>query len=98
MNLDGPSTGSGAGQSQLRVATRGDGETTISSRLYVFNDASRCIQLLTPDVHEQFVTTNLPAGTYDLCGIGSDDLCSVRIRHSLEHLNDLVCRVSGLTL
>ena len=74
MNLDGPSTDSGGGQSQLRVATRGDGETTISSRLYVFNDASRCVQLLTPDAHEQFVTTNLPAGTYDLCGIGSDDL------------------------
>ena len=73
MNLETPSTGSGGGESELRVTTRGEGDA-LESRLYVFNDANRCIQLLTPDVHEQFVTTNLPAGTYDLCGIASDDL------------------------
>lgn len=74
MNVNGPSTGSGTGESELRVTTRGDGGTTLESRLYVFNNASQCIQLLSPDGNGQLVTTNLPAGTYDLCGIGSDDL------------------------
>ena len=61
------------GQSQLGVTTRGDVET-LQSRLYVFNDAGRCVLCLSPDDHAQLVTTNLAAGTYDLYGIGSDDL------------------------
>ena len=61
------------GQSQLGVTTRGDVET-LQSRLYVFNDAGRCVLFLSPDDHAQLVTTNLSAGTYDLYGIGSDDL------------------------
>ena len=61
------------GQSQLGVTTRGDVET-LQSRLYVFNDAGRCVLCLSPDDHAQLVTTNLSAGTYNLYGIGSDDL------------------------
>ena len=61
------------GEGQLRIATRGDVETPLQTRLYIFNDAGQCIQLLSPDDHEQFVTTSLTAGTYDLCGIGSKD-------------------------
>ena len=60
-------------EGQLRIATRGDVETPLQTRLYIFNDAGQCIQLLSPDEHEQFVTTSLTAGTYDLCGIGSKD-------------------------
>ena len=74
MNMEGPSTDSGAGQSQLRVTTRGDGDTPFQSRLYVFNAADQCVQQLSPDANGQLVTTTLPAGTYDLYGIGSDDL------------------------
>ena len=62
-----------SGEGQLRIATRGDVETPLQTRLYIFNDAGQCIQLLSPDEHEQFVTTSLTAGTYDLCGIGSKD-------------------------
>ena len=62
-----------SGEGQLRIATRGDVETPLQTRLYIFNDAGQCIQLLSPDDHEQFVTTSLTAGTYDLCGIGSKD-------------------------
>ena len=62
-----------SGESQLRIVTRGDVETPLQTRLYIFNDAGQCIQLLSPDEHEQFVTTSLTAGTYDLCGIGSKD-------------------------
>ena len=58
------------GQSQLGVTTRGDG-STLQSRLYVFNDAGRCVLCLSPDDHAQLVTTNLSAGTYNLYGIGS---------------------------
>ena len=72
--MEGPSTDSGAGQSQLRVTTRGDGDTPFQSRLYVFNAADQCVQQLSPDANGQLVTTTLPAGTYDLYGIGSDDL------------------------
>ena len=62
-----------SGEGQLRIVTRGDVETPLQTRLYIFNDAGQCIQLLSPDEHEQFVTTSLMAGTYDLCGIGSKD-------------------------
>ena len=62
-----------SGEGQLRIATRGDVETPLQTRLYIFNAAGQCIQLLSPDDHEQFVTTSLMAGTYDLCGIGSKD-------------------------
>ena len=62
-----------SGEGQLRIVTRGDVETPLQTRLYIFNDAGQCIQLLSPDEHEQFVTTSLTAGTYDLCGIGSKD-------------------------
>ena len=70
-------------QSQLRVKTRGEGDATLQSRLYVFNDASQCVLQLTPDANEQFVTADLSAGTYDLYGIGSDDL-SIFILPSVE--------------
>ena len=62
-----------SGEGQLRIVTRGDVEMPLQTRLYIFNDAGQCIQLLSPDEHEQFVTTSLTAGTYDLCGIGSKD-------------------------
>ena len=62
-----------SGEGQLRIVTRGDVETPLQTRHYIFNDAGQCIQLLSPDEHEQFVTTSLMAGTYDLCGIGSKD-------------------------
>ena len=62
-----------SGEGQLRIVTRGDVETPLQTRLYIFNAAGQCIQLLSPDDHEQFVTTSLMAGTYDLCGIGSKD-------------------------
>ena len=59
---------------QLRVRTRGEGNEALQSRLYVFDDAGQCVALLSPDGNEQFVTADLPSGTYDLYGIGSDDL------------------------
>ena len=62
-----------SGEGQLRIVTRGDVETPLQTRLYIFNDAGQCIQLLSPDEHEQFVTTSLTTGTYDLYGIGSKD-------------------------
>ena len=74
MNLDVPSTGSGTGQSQLRVTTRGEGKEAFESRLYVFNAVGQCVQLLAPDADQQFVTTDLSADTYDLYGIGSAEL------------------------
>ena len=61
-------------RNEVIVSTRGDTSTPFQTRLYIFNDAGLCIQLLSPDEHEQFVTTSLTTGTYDLYGIASDDL------------------------
>ena len=61
-------------RNEVKITTRGDTDTPLQTRLYIFNEAGRCIQLLAPDEHEQFVTTSLTTGTYDLYGMGSDDL------------------------
>ena len=61
-------------RNEVIVTTRGDTGAPIQTRLYIFNEAGRCIQQLAPDEHEQFVTTSLTTGTYDLYGIASDDL------------------------
>ena len=61
-------------RNEVIVTTRGDTSTPLQTRLYIFNEAGRCIQQLSPDDHEQFVTTSLTTGTYDLYGMGSDDL------------------------
>ena len=61
-------------RNEVTVTTRGDTDTPFQTRLYIFNEAGRCIQQLAPDDHEQFVTTSLTTGTYDLYGIASDDL------------------------
>ena len=61
-------------RNEVIVSTRGDTDTPLQTRLYIFNEAGLCIQLLAPDDHEQFVTTSLTTGTYDLYGIASDDL------------------------
>ena len=61
-------------RNEVIVTTRGDTDTPLQTRLYIFNEAGRCIQQLAPDDHEQFVTTSLTTGTYDLYGMGSDDL------------------------
>ena len=63
-----------AGSGTVGITTRGDTSTPLQTRLYIFNEAGRCIQLLAPDDHAQFVTTSLTTGTYDLYGMGSDDL------------------------
>jgi len=63
-----------AGSGTVGISTRGDTSTPFQTRLYIFNEAGLCVQLLAPDDHDQFVTTNLTTGTYDLYGIASDDL------------------------
>ena len=69
-NFTGPSAGSGT----VGITTRGDTDTPLQTCLYIFNEAGRCIQQLSPDDHDQFVTTSLTTGTYDLYGMGSDEL------------------------
>ena len=61
-------------RNEVIVSTRGDTDPPLQTRLYIFNEAGRCIQQLAPDEHEQFVTTSLTTGTYDLYGMGSDEL------------------------
>ena len=61
-------------RNEVIVTTRGNTDTPLQTRLYIFNEAGRCIQQLAPDDHEQFVTTSLTTGTYDLYGMGSDEL------------------------
>ena len=70
MNLSMPEPHEG----QLRVRTRGEGDEALQSRLYVFDGAGQCVAMLSPDDNEQFVTADLSSGSYDLYGIGSDDL------------------------
>ena len=76
-NFTSPSTSSGTvkiGTVAELAEVRGDTDTPLQTRLYIFNEAGRCIQQLSPDEHAQFVTTSLTTGTYDLYGMGSDDL------------------------
>ena len=61
-------------RNEVIVTTRGDTDTPLQTRLYIFNEAGRCILQLSPDDHEQFVTTSLTTGTYNLYGIASNDL------------------------
>ena len=43
-----------AGSGTVGITTRGDTSTPLQTRLYIFNEAGRCIQQLAPDDHEQF--------------------------------------------
>ena len=39
-------------RNEVIVTTRGDTSTPLQTRLYIFNEAGRCIQQLAPDDHE----------------------------------------------
>ena len=64
--------------STLSVTTRGagvDGGATIpDGRIYVFNKSNTCVALLTTGEAGQTESAQLPAGTYTLCAVGSEDL------------------------
>ena len=79
-------------RNEVIVSTRGDTDTPLQTRLYIFNEAGRCIQQLSPDEHEQFVTTSLTTGTYcqgggrhilgsatEEAGVGDAGVCGERL-------------------
>lgn len=65
-------------ESRLTLSTRGEGdaaESTIrESRVYFFNDAGRCVQLITTNEEENSFTVLLAAGSYTVLSVGGDDL------------------------
>ncbi len=62
--------------SQLSITTRADGDLANikDGRIYVFNQAGTCIEMLTTAEATQSATTLLAPGTYQVYAVGSEDL------------------------
>ncbi len=62
--------------SQLSITTRADGDLANikDGRIYVFNQAGTCIEVLTTAEATQSATTLLAPGTYQVYAVGSEDL------------------------
>ena len=62
--------------SQLSITTRADGDLANikDGRIYVFNQAGTCIEVLTTAEATQSATTMLAPGTYQVYAVGSEDL------------------------
>lgn len=63
---------------QLTLTTRGDGDPEESvikeSRSYFFNEANKCVQILTTNEDDNSFTVRLGAGTYTVLSVGGNDL------------------------
>ena len=63
-----------ASDSRMTVMTRGEGDPVTSPvRLYVFDSDDGCVTLETLDAGSSSFTKNLPAGTYDVYALASDE-------------------------
>ena len=65
------------GTARLSVTTRSGEEGTenvADGRVYVFNQAGACVQLLTTNEDQPSATVSLNAGTYTVCAVGGEDL------------------------
>jgi len=65
----------GKGVAQLTVSTRSGEESTVSQgRIYLFDQAGKCVQVLATDDENNVATTQLAAGSYSLYAVGGNDL------------------------
>ena len=66
------------GESRLTLTTRGDGDasesTILESRVYFFNEAGKCVQIISADEEDNSFTVMLAAGTYTVLSVGGEDL------------------------
>ena len=63
-----------ASDSRMTVMTRGEGDPVSSPvRLYVFDSNDGCVTMETLDAGSSSFTKNLPAGTYDVYALASDE-------------------------
>ena len=63
-----------ASDSRMTVMTRGEGDPVTSPvRLYVFDSDDGCVTMETLDAGSSSFTKNLPAGTYDVYALASDE-------------------------
>ena len=63
-----------ASDSRMTVMTRGEGAPVTSPvRLYVFDSDDGCVTMETLDAGSSSFTKNLPAGTYDVYALASDE-------------------------
>lgn len=63
----------------LSIITRGSGDSpnqnaVADGRIYIFNEAGQCVDLLTTSESSNQTSSTLPAGTYTLYALGSSDL------------------------
>ena len=63
----------------LNIITRGSGDSpnqnaVADGRIYIFNEAGQCVDLLTTSESSNQTSSTLPAGTYTLYALGSSDL------------------------
>ena len=65
-------------EGRLTLSTRGDGDPAGSviseSRCYFFNEAGRCVQILTTNEEDNTFSVQLAAGTYTVLSVGSNNL------------------------
>jgi hypothetical protein len=54
--------------SQLRIQTRGDANA-LDGRLYLFDGDGTCVQILSPDEDDEYISSTLSAGTYDIYAV-----------------------------
>ncbi|MBR3619358.1 MAG: hypothetical protein IKN44_06360 [Bacteroidaceae bacterium] len=70
-------TGELDGSAQLMISTRtggGDNNAVAEGRIYIFNQAGSCVQMLSTDEDDNSAVAHLAAGSYSLYAVGGDDL------------------------
>ena len=70
-------TGELDGSAQLMISTRTGGlenNAVAEGRIYIFNQAGNCVQMLSTDEDNNSAVAHLAAGSYSLYAVGGDDL------------------------
>ena len=86
---------------QLNIVTRAggddtDGEELADGRIYIFNDAGKCVKLLTTNQESNQAAAQLAAGRYTLYAIGGKDLSRFSLPTQTQATkNSVITRLEG---
>jgi len=88
-----------SGTAQLTVKTRGEGtdeNAVAQGRIYIFNQAGECVQMLSTDDENNSATVQMAAGTYTLYAVGGEDLTRFNLPSKSEATStSVITRVEG---
>lgn len=88
-----------SGTAQLTVKTRGEGtdeNAVAQGRIYIFNQAGECVQMLSTDDQNNSATVQMAAGTYTLYAVGGEDLTRFNLPSKSEATStSVITRVEG---